>query len=255
VPAAAPTIIAERDLDEYEDAELMAKKVQASHAAFRVTNDPDKIDGLSMDRGEYTSDEDLEKLEPGSIYHLYPGEQIQFNTPPTAPGAEEYRGSKQRNIAVGYEVTYEMISGDLRKVNFSSGRMGWIEHQRTIEHKQWMTLIPVFCDGIMGWYMEQMLVCPGGVVSIPQELTVLWTAPRREMLDPVKETNAIKNQLRSGLKSWSEAVREQGDNPDDLFKQIQDDVKRFKDGEIHVEWSPDLDAVPSDGNELNATGK
>jgi capsid protein len=75
-------------------------------------------------------------------------------TPPTAPGAEDYRKSKHRNIATGYEVTYEMMSGDYSQVNFSSGRMGWIEHQRCIDHWQWMTLIPTFCKRAFGWFLE-----------------------------------------------------------------------------------------------------
>jgi len=255
VPSAAPTIIAERDLDEYEDAELMAKKVQASHAAFRVTNDPDKIDNISFDRKDYDDEETLEKLEPGSIYHLYPGEQIQFNTPPTAPGAEEYRKSKHRAIAAGYEVTYEMMTGDYSNVNFSSGRMGWIEHQRTIEDAQWMTMVPIFCDGVMKWFLDALLLCPGGLIKLPDNLNITWTTPRREMIDPTKETAAIKNEMRMGRKPWSEMIRENGDDPDTVFKQIVEDYKRFKDAGINAEWLPNLDAVPSDNNKLNATGK
>lgn len=255
VPRASTVIVTERDLNEYEDAELMGKKVQATHSAFRITNDPDKIEGISMNRDDYDSDEDLEKLEPGSIYHLYPGEQIQFNTPPTASGTEDYRKSKYRGIASGYEVTYEMMTGDFSNVNFSSGRMGWIEHGRTIDDIQWMTLIPIFCDGAMGWFLEAILTCPGGLMALPKDLNITWTAPSREMIDPVKETAALKNLMRSGLKPWSEAIKGRGDNPDDVIKQYKEDYKRFKDAGINVEWLPNLDAVASDPAKLNATGK
>ncbi len=241
VPSAAPTIIAERDLDDYEDAEIVGKKVQASQALFRVTNDPEKMES-PPNIDDYDKDEDLEKIEPGAIYHLFPGEQIQFNTPPTSPGAEDFRRSKQRNIAAGYEVTYEMMTGDLNNVNFSSGRMGWIEHQRSVEHWQWMTLIPTFCVRAFNWFLEQVpLTITSDISYLPDDIEVSWTTPRREMIDPVKETSALKMQMRCGLKSWSEVVRSQGDDPDDVRRQIIEDKKTFTDAKLHAEWLPDLD--------------
>lgn len=240
VPEAAPTIIAQRDLDEYQDAELMGKKVQAAHAVFRVTNDPEGVNG-DPDPNDYDSDADLERVEPGMIYHLFPGEDVKFNTPPTSKGAEEYRRSRLREISAGYEVTYEMMANDYSNVNFSSGRMGWIEHSRTIEDKQWMTVVPQWCKRAMLWFMEQVVVMPGGLVELPADLDVTWTMPRREMIDPVKESEADKNQIRTGVKPWSEAIRERGDNPDDVIEQYKKDLKMWQDAGLKAEWSVDLD--------------
>lgn len=241
VPAAAPTIITERDLNEYQDAELMGKKVQASFAVARTTNDPDKMPN-EPNPEDYDQNADLEKIEPGSIYHLYPGEQIQTITPPTASGTEDYRKSQHRNIATGYEVTYEMMTGDFSQVNFSSGRMGWIEHQRTLDHDQEITMIPVFCTRAMNWFLEQVPLTPGcPFVTLPKDLKIAWTPPRREMLDPGKETSALKNQLRTGLKSWSEVIEAQGDNPDEVIQQIAKDIALFKKYGIKSEWTLDLD--------------
>lgn len=255
VPKASTVIVAEKDLAEYEDAERMGKKVQAAYALFRVTNDPDKIDSISMDPKDYDGGEDLERIEPGSIYHLYPGEQIQSHTPPTASGTEDYRASAHRGIAAGYEVTYEQLTGNLGNVNFSSYRAGWIENSRTLEDIQWMTVIPIVCDGMIRWFLEALLLCPGGLMELPKQLNVTWTPPRREMLDPVKETAARKNEMRMGRLSWSEDVRQNGDNPDIVFKQIVEDKKRFEQAGIHAEWLPDLDAVPADNGKLTGTGK
>jgi len=238
VPAAAPVIISQRDLDEYEDAELMGKKVQAAHAVFRTTTNPD--DAEEPNPEDYDSDEDLERIEPATIYKLYPGEDVKFNTPPTAPGAEEFRKAKQRGIAAGYEVTYEMMTGDYSQVNFSSGRMGWIEHQRTIEDDQWITLIPQFCNKAMVWFLEQMLLVPGGLTKIPDDLDVEWTTPRREMLDPVKETEAALMMMRMGGKPWSEYIKENGDNPEQVLDAIERDYKAWVAKGLKADWSPDL---------------
>ena len=237
VPAGATTVIEEKDLDEYEDAELMGKKTQASFAMARVTMDPDKIDG-DIDPANYDSDEDLEKIEPGTIYKLYPGEQLQSMTPPVAGGTEEYRKSKQRNIATGYEVTYEMLTGDLSNVNFSSWRGGWIEHQRVLDHSQWMTLIPTFCKRVFNWFLEQVPLVPGSpLMQVPADLTTTWTAPRREMLDPVKETKAKEIALAARLTSWSELVKGDGYNPEEVLAQMQKDAEAFAKAGIIPPWS------------------
>ena len=239
VPAAAPTIIESKDLKDYEEAELMGKKVQASHAIFRVTNAPE--DWGEVNEEEYDSDDELERIEPGSIYSLLPGEQIQSNTPPTAPGAEDYRRSKQRNIATGYEITYEML-GDYSHVNFSSGRMGWIEHQRSIDHWQWMTLIPQFCNRAFGWMLEQLPLAPGsGLVKMPSGVKVTWTPPKREMLDPVKESTALLKLARAGFKSFTDIVKSMGENPEEVVKQIAKDKKLFEKYKLNAEWMQNLD--------------
>lgn len=235
VPAGAPTIITEKDLNEYEDAEVMAKKTQAAFAMARVTLDPDKIDNI--DPANYDQDEDLERIEPGSIYKLFPGEQIQSLTPPSSPGNEDFRRSKQRNISSGYEVTYEMMTGDLSNVNFSSGRMGWIEHQRSLDHWQWMTLIPQFCKRAFGWFLAQLPLMPGSpLITIPTGLTLTWTPPKREMLDPVKETHAMQRQMEYQLVSWTEMIKSRGDNPEEVLKQIQTDIAAFKAAGIDPAW-------------------
>lgn len=240
VTSAATTIVTESDLDEYEDALIMGKKVQASFALARVKMDPGAIENAG-EKDEY--DTDMERIEPGMIYDLYPGEQLTGITPPTAPGAEDYLKSQQRKIASGWEVTYEMMTGDLTNVNFSSGRMGWIEHGRTIEHKQWITLIPQFNNRVMGWVLEQILIVPGGLMTLPAGLVITWTTPRREMLDPVKETEAALMQMRAGEKPWSERVKENGDNPEEVAEAYKRDKALWESMGMKADWSVDL--VPS----------
>ena len=50
-----------------------------------------------------------------------------------------------------------------------------------------------------------------------------WTAPKREMIDPVKETEAQITAIRGGLKTLSEAIREQGNDPEKQFDEMAND--------------------------------
>lgn len=42
-------------------------------------------------------------------------------------------------------VVVRTLSGDLSQINYLSGRMGWIEFQRSIDAWRWRMFIPQFC--------------------------------------------------------------------------------------------------------------
>ncbi len=240
VPQSASTILKQRDLDDFEDAELFGKKVSAAHAAFIVTNDPKAME--DADPEDY---EDLNnaKLEVGTMKYLYPGEDIRFNSPPTSGAYEQYTRAHLRAVAAGNEVTYEQMTGDYSMVNFSSGRMGWLEFQRSVSHWQWNIMVHMFCKKLMRWFLEMVSMAPASVTGfgkLPDDLRVTWTTPKREMIDPVKEITAIKEQLKAGLISWQEVVRMQGYIPDDLFKELEEDYNRFKSAKLQSDSIPGL---------------
>lgn len=54
-----------------------------------------------------------------------------------------------------------------------------------------------------------------------------WTPPRRVSVDIAREVPAILTMIRAGLLTPSEAVREQGFNPDDFWKEYSDDLKKL----------------------------
>lgn len=205
------------DFDDYEDAELVRQKIAACFTAFVVDADP-------ANSGSSSQEDQLERLEPGVIEHLPPGKQIQFAQPPTTQNYETYSRSVLRGIAAGMDVTYEAMTGDLSNVNFSSGRMGWLEMQRQILDWQWNMIIPQLCEGVWDWFVEGLQMGQGINAA---DADVTWTPPRREMIDPVKETQAINQQVRSGFMDWEEAVREQGYEPEEQLQRIAEWQKKL----------------------------
>lgn len=229
VPLAATTMLKQRDLDDYSDAELVGKKVAASFAGF-ITND--EIE----DSGTKESGDDIESIEPGTLNRLRKGESILFPSPPQNPGYSEFVKKQEQGIAAGYLLTYEMLTGDLSNVNFSSGRMGWLDFNRQVQYWQYLMFIPKFCDGIFNWFVQQLVITHG--LDSELKIKAQWTAPRREMIDPGKETNAKRTQMRAGLISWQEAVRQDGYDPDQVLKEITEDVGKFKGAGLSFDWSP-----------------
>jgi capsid protein len=107
--------------------------------------------------GETTTKAFADKLEPGAIEILPPGKTITF---PNMPSVQDDGHSDRslRAIAMGFDVTYELLTGDLSNVNFSSGRMGWIEFHRNVEQWRWHMFIPRFCRPVWGWFVEASLL-------------------------------------------------------------------------------------------------
>lgn len=225
IPFGTSAMLNMRDLGDYEDAQLMLQKVSACHVAFTTKPAPDS----DMDEGEGS---DTDHLEPGMIEHLAPGEEVTFNSPPTPQGFSDYVSKNQQKNAAGYGITYEQLTGDMSKTNFTSGRMGWIEAQRQLEDWQYNMFIPQFCKKTWNWFIEGIII--KGIIN--RKVGAEWTPQGREMLDPVKEMNGLILELKSGLVSWTEACKRRGYNPDVLMEQIKKDKETFKEAGINVDW-------------------
>jgi len=219
VPFSTTSLITLKDFKDYQDAELLKQKIASAYVLFVTKNDPNQEHLEESSEGEIT-----ERVEPGTIQHLSPGESVTFAQPPTTSGYDPHTKRKLQEIAAGFGVTYEALSGDLTNVNFSSGRLGWLEFQRQITDWQYNLIIPLFCDAVAEWVFEASEIA-GLIKQVPKRE---WTAPRREMIDPVKELNGMKLAVRNGFTSHSEALRELGYDPDNLFAEIAKDFERLK---------------------------
>lgn len=209
-----------RDFSEFEDAQLIRQKIAACFSVF-ITGTGDFKPGDADSGGGLP----MERVEPGIIERLAPGEGVEFAAPPSTDNYEEYSRSVLRGAAAGAGLTYEAMTGDLSNVNFSSGRMGWIEMSRFIKEWQEDTMILQFCIPVWQWFLQSLKI--KGVVKNTTRFDTSWTAPRREMIDPVKETQGLKESVRAGFSSWQDVVRETGGDPDVLRDQMAEDMATF----------------------------
>jgi len=234
IPFSSASMLRMKDLDDYEDAELVRQKIAACFTVF-ITEDTDG-DPTNANTGDA---DNLEKVEPGIIEHLAPGKSVTFAQPPVTTGYGEYTKSVNRSIAAGIGITYEGMTGDLSNVNFSSGRMGWLEFQRNVNHWQWNILIPKFCQITWLWFLQAGGL--KGLIPLDIDVPATWTPPRREMIDPVKETDAMSAAVRNGFNSWHNTVKELGFNPEEILEEIKAETKLFKDAGLAPESNPVFD--------------
>jgi lambda family phage portal protein len=210
VPFGVSSFLRVRDMDEYNDAQVVRQKIAACYSVFITTNNAGTVADTQAKVDE------IERIEPGMISVLNGGEQVSFGTPPSVENFAEFSRTIMQGVAAGFGTTYENLTGDLNNVNFSSGRMGWIEHHRNIEDWQWNLIIPQFCDKVAEWFMDAAQLAGVGSGNGVFE----WTPPRREMIDPVKEGKALMQLVRGGFMSLRDAIREQGYDPEEVFAEI-----------------------------------
>lgn len=210
----APVIIKLRDFDEYGDSTLLAKKISACFAGFVYDSEP-------TDTASDQTELPVDRLEPGILETLPPGKKIEFATPPVAADYSDFTRTTLRAIAMGYGVPYEALTGDLSQVNFSSARMGWVEFHRSIEQWRWNMIIPRLCSPVFAWFKDAAELTGAKIGSVSVE----WTPPRREMIDPVNEIAAYSNAIRSGLMTLSGVLRESGYDPAAHLQEYSDDQK------------------------------
>ncbi len=111
----APILLPAKELDALIDAMLVRAKVAAMHVG--VITAPE---GSFTYEGEQQNSDLEVSLEPGAMPVLPPGRNVEFMDMPDQGGATALLTEGLRSLAVGIGVTYEQLSGDYSKVNYSS---------------------------------------------------------------------------------------------------------------------------------------
>ena len=75
-------------------------------------------------------------MEPGSLIPLPPGTDIRFSNPTESDAYGPFVKNHLRAVAAGMGLPYELVSGDLEGVTYSSIRAGLIEFRRRVEQLQ-----------------------------------------------------------------------------------------------------------------------
>jgi lambda family phage portal protein len=227
IPWSTVNIIRLKDLDDFQDAQLMRQKIAALFTAF--------VQDISADvECEDTSDFG-ENMEPGMIEELPPGKTVTFASPPTVENYKEFTSVELRSIAAGYGLSYAALTGDLSEVNFSAGRMGHLEMKRNVE--VWREdiqiqsfLRPVFND------FKRMMSITG--VMVAADIAAKHIPPKAEMIDPTKEVPAAIKAVRSGLSSLSDEISASGKDPDEVFEQLEKDQIKSEEKGLKLDSNP-----------------
>ena len=205
----APALPKIWDLKEYEEAKLIQQKIQCSFTGFIEDNfslsEEEREDLLGTTEG----DDPLNRsVRPGTIEELPAGKTVNFPTPASTQN-EAFVERCLRSVAGAMGVSYEIFN-DYSQVNFSSGRMGFLEMDRQMKHFANSILMPQFFEKLTIWIRDHLEYI--GMIPMGSDLSIKWCLPIREMIDPDKEINTIMKMMAANLISYQEAHAMLGKN-------------------------------------------
>ena len=235
VPKLAPVIMSLRDLDEYFEAAIVKKKIEACFSALITQNEGPDINPVGP--VATNSEGQLEEsMEPGMIRYLRPGEDVKFGAPGgQGDGYREFMRDLQCRIASGIGITYEQLTGDLSNVNYSSYRAGHLSFRTKIDQFRWLCLVPMFLNPVYQWFVNYA-VASG--FNAPLDYSVEWSMPGFASVDPEKDARALMTKIRNGITTWPQAIGEEGYDPEEQLKEIAAWNRRFDQAGVVFDCDP-----------------
>lgn len=143
--------------------------------------------------------------------------------------AEGYVKQQVRGWSAARGISYVSLGNDLEAVNYSSAQVGIIaerDHYRSIQRKLIRWLHRPVLEAALPYIV---LATPGlNTGSLANYVAACVFVPRRWVgVDPIKTAKADETNLRNQLTSRRRILLERGEDPDEVFAEIEDEEKRF----------------------------
>ncbi|HHR6132196.1 phage portal protein [Providencia alcalifaciens] len=238
-------------LKDYEDAELTAARIAASLGMYIK-----KGDAGTYDDG---SDEDDRSLDivPGIIFDgLKPGEDVgMIKSDRPNQNLENFRNGQLRAVAAGSRGSYSSIARDYNGT-YSAQRQELVE-----SFEGYYILQDTFCGSVSRPVYRQWLnmAITSGVIVVPPDVdpdslyNATYSGPVMPWIDPLKESNAWKTQIRGGAASESDWVRARGGNPAEVKRRRKAEIDENKRLGLVFDTDPANDKGSENANETNTS--
>lgn len=229
VPWFAPIMARMKMLDGYTEAELVAARTGAAKMGFIQAKDGAVVAPSDPEQDGQPKQALTMEGNPGTIEQLEPGWEFQAWDPTHPSGAfGDFVKAISRDIASGLGVSYNAFANDLEGVNYSSMRSGLL-----IERDLWRALQMFWIGNLlqmigaewlnMGLLSRTIVLPLGGTYD-----EIDWIARGWAWVDPLKETQAAVLGIANGLGSRTHALAEQGDEIEQVFRELEDERRLAK---------------------------
>ena len=199
-----------RQLFAYQEAELIKARGQANIAGFKETIDGD-IEG-----------DEVNELEPGTIYSLAPGEKfVGFDPSSPNPQYDAFTKAILRSASVGFGLPYTTFSGDTSDANFSRSKLINIDTQPFYERLQ-RFLASQLLNPIADAFLESAVL--SGELKLKDYYgkrdyycTRRWRFPGKPSLEPEKDVRTAKEKIEGGLSTLTDEIAKMGGDIDEVI--------------------------------------
>lgn len=229
-----PVVLLANNLYEFMENTLDRSRLAANWLAFVKTPNPY---GMQNQRGVTNENgKRIEEIENLIIEYLNPGEEIEFSNG-SLPGEtfEPYVKLVLHMVAVGTEVPYELLTEDSSGINYSTLRAKRNDFSKSIKPHQVRKVRhfcqPVFCDVLDSLVLNGRTKVPT-VKYYKDPWTFrknVWLAPGTDAIDPLKESKANTDQIKSLVRSPQEVCRERGRDLEDVLDELKEFFTMCKD--------------------------
>jgi len=161
-------------------------------------------------------------LDGVRIPHLFPGQKLQLRPAgANGPLGTDFESSLLRYIAADLGVSYEELSGDFTKTNYSSGKMGALRTQKRMTARKVMVADRFATSAYRGWFEE--VVNAGGFETMKGRpdfyadplnkdayCSCDWIGASRGQIDELKETQAAMLRVTNNLSTLEDELGKMG---------------------------------------------
>ena len=229
VPILYSTINRLRNLNKYEEAELVAARAAANFMGIVTTPFADQLGTPKTDDDGNPIEEEPqpteETLTPGVIRYLAEGEDFKSFAPNRPNSAfEGFHRNQLRASAVGTGVAFTGASGDYSQSNYSSSRLELLDIRDVWKMMQQWFINNFLVEVYEAWLEQAVLSCylrfQDYEMRIERYQVTRWTPRGYSWVDPNKEINATIAAIKSGLTTVTEEVAKQGGDFEENIKVI-----------------------------------
>jgi lambda family phage portal protein len=210
-------------LKDYEDAELTAARIAAALGMYIK-----KGDGQVYTADDAKKEEREMEIVPGMLFDdLEAGEDIgMIKSDRPNPNLEPFRNGQLRAVSAGVRVSYSSTSRNYDGT-YSAQRQELVESTDGYFILQDTFIGAVTRPMFRAWL--QMAIASGQITPPPGiDMGTLYNAvysgPVMPWIDPLKEANAWKTQIRGGAATEGEWVRARGANPDEVKRRRKAEI-------------------------------
>jgi lambda family phage portal protein len=266
-------------LVKYDSVELDAAIINAIFAAYvKSPYDPEVVEeALSAGdndqtplgqyqnmRADWWQDKRRKMLGDVQMTHLFPGEEIgTVNASRPSGNFEPFETAVLRHISAGMGITYEQLTNDFSRTNYSSFRGATNEILKTFnrrakgfDHGFAMPIRAAFVEEVME---VEDIPLPSGAPGFEEFRAAYskcrWLRPGRGWTNPLDEIRAATLAMQSGLSTLENTAADAtGEDWEEIIDQRRIEIDRFKENGLELPEIYQGPASQPDGGKIGSGG-